>query len=112
MQNGATDMAATTYEPTQAASDLANALFEVFRTGNWASLREITTPDFAMWFSFDNQDLNIDQAVAIFSGLPDELTSVTYENVRRHFFPGGFMQRHLLRDTRRDGQVLVSPCCL
>lgn len=95
----------------EATNELAEAFFAAWLANDVAALDNLYDPDFLIWRNFHPVECTKEQQLRLtMSGGPN-IENLRYEDVRRDFFPGGWVQQHTVRGKGPKGE-LDHPACL
>jgi ketosteroid isomerase-like protein len=99
-----------TSEPEIAA--LAKRFFDSVERGDVDGLVGCYAPDAKIWHNTDGLEQGPADNRVVLAGLVKYISDRVYDDRRLTIFPGGFVQQHVLRGTRRDGVRLALPACI
>jgi ketosteroid isomerase-like protein len=91
---------------------LADRFFDAIDRHDEAALRELYTPDVAVWHNHDGLEQRLEVNLKVLGWLHRTVADKRYEDVRRMPTPTGFVEQHVLRGTAPDGEPLEVPACL
>jgi len=94
------------------ALDIADRLFEAIEAGDIDAVRALYAPDAVIWHNDDGVEQTPEQNLRVLQWVIDNLRDRSYEDVRRSVTDTGFVQQHVLRFTRPDGQRAELPACI
>ncbi len=83
---------------------LAKRFFDGLEAGNIGILREVYAPEVGIWHNTDNLVQTLAENEATLTGFISRISERKYDERQVHAFPGGFVQQHVLRGTRKDGE--------
>jgi ketosteroid isomerase-like protein len=86
---------------------LAKRFFDGLEQGNIAILREVYAPDVKIWHNTDGLEQTLEDNETTLSGFIERIPKRQYANRRVHTFPGGFVQQHTLKGTKKDGKEVA-----
>ena len=86
---------------------LAKRFFDALEQGNIAILREVYAPNVKIWHNTDGLEQTLEDNEATLTGFIERIPKRQYANRRVHTFPGGFVQQHTLKGTRKDGKEVA-----
>jgi ketosteroid isomerase-like protein len=86
---------------------LAKRFFDGLEQGNIAILREVYAPNVKIWHNTDGLEQTLEDNEATLTGFIERIPKRQYANRRVHTFPGGFVQQHTLKGTRKDGKEVA-----
>jgi ketosteroid isomerase-like protein len=104
-------MSETALDPAEVEA-LAVRFFDAIDRNDQDALREIYTPDIAVWHNNDGLEQNLELNLKVLGWLHRKLPDKRYEEVRRHTTSTGFVEQHVLRATTPSGEQLNVPACL
>lgn len=82
---------------------LAKRFFDGLEQGNIAILREVYDPKVKIWHNTDGLEQTLEDNEATLTGFIQRIPKRQYADRRVHTFPGGFVQQHKLKGTKKDG---------
>lgn len=91
---------------------IAERMFSALERGDTAALLEIYAADATVWSSATGRTTALVDVVTALPALARRVPDRRYENRRVIPFEDGFVQRHRLTGTRRDGARVAVECCL
>ena len=97
---------------TDPVLELAERLIAAIVAGDVEAVRDIYSPNARIWHNFDQLEQTVDENLGVLRWLVRNVSSLRYEEIRRHRTDAGFVQQHVLRGTSRSGQALELPACL
>jgi len=86
---------------------LAKRFFDGLEQGNIKILREVYAPHVKIWHNTDGLEQTLEDNEATLTGFIERIPKRQYANRRVHTFPGGFVQQHTLKGTRKDGKEVA-----
>jgi ketosteroid isomerase-like protein len=95
-----------------AIDEVATRLFAAIANGDLASVRECYAADAEIWHSNDEVVQTSEENLRTLEWMRRTVPGSRYTDIRRHVFPGGFVQQHVLRLTNRAGEDLAVPACI
>lgn len=96
----------------QAMDDLADRFFAAIERGDLDTVHEIYHPEAEVWINTVGRVQTREQNGKLLSVFVSRVADRHYEVQERRFFPGGFVQRHLLRGRVASGEEVAAPVCL
>lgn len=90
----------------------AKRFFDAIEQGDVDTVRDSYTPDVGIWHNFDDAVQSREDNVATLTGMVSRISDRVYDNRQVEVFDGGFVQQHVLRGTRKDGQRVSMPACI
>ncbi|MCV7065341.1 nuclear transport factor 2 family protein [Mycolicibacterium farcinogenes] len=92
--------------------DVADRLFDAIERGDRAGVARLWADDVAVWHAGDLRDNDRARALKVIDWFIDATPERRYELLDRQFFDGGFVQRHVLHATARDGASIALRVCI
>ena len=86
---------------------LAKRFFDGLEQGNIGILREVYAPNVKIWHNTDGLEQTLEDNEATLTGFIERIPKRQYANRRVHTFPGGFVQQHTLKGTKKDGKEVA-----
>lgn len=90
---------------------IATRLFDALETGDAATLKALYAPDAKLWSNTTQRDVAARDIAAFLPLLVRRMPDRAYADRRITVFDGGFVHRHRLTGTRRDGARVAVECC-
>jgi ketosteroid isomerase-like protein len=97
-----------THETDKVASDFFAAIERV----DLDAVRELYSPDVKVWHNVTGRTQTREENLALLKYFTGRVSELRYEVLAREFFPGGFVQRHILRGKLASGDLIAAPVCL
>ena len=92
---------------------LAKRFFDCVEAGDIDGLVACYAPNAKIWHNTDEQIQGPEDNKKTLAGMVTRILDRVYDNRRVEVFPGGFLQQHVLRGTRKhDGVRLALPACI
>ncbi len=92
---------------------LAERFVAAIETGDIETLKSVCyAPDAEIWHNFDQVSQTVEQNLKVLGWMARVLPQRRYEILRRVVIPGGYLQQHVLRGKRPDGEDFAMPACL
>ena len=92
---------------------LAKRFFDCVEAGDIDGLVACYAPDAEIWHNTDEQIQGPEDNRKTLAGMVTRILDRVYDDRRVDVFPGGFVQQHTLRGTRKhDGVRLALPACI
>lgn len=91
---------------------VAERFFAAVEAGDAASVRDSYAPDVVIWHGHTRQEQDRETNVATLTQFIALTGERRYTDRKVGFFPGGFVQQHLLIATSNGGAVLELPAAL
>lgn len=92
--------------------DLAERLFAALERNDVDALRGIYAPDAVLWSNATARSTAAADLLAALPALARRVPDRRYADRRVLPFAGGFVQRHRMTGTRRDGARVAVECCV
>ena len=86
---------------------LADRLLVAIGNADEAAMREIYSPDAAIWHNFDEKDQTVDENLLTLHDLHRRVANLAYTEIRRFLSPDGFVQQHVLTGQAKAGAVRI-----
>jgi ketosteroid isomerase-like protein len=103
----------TTRKPlAEDLSLLATAFFSAIERADFAAVRELYAADVAIWHNVTDREQTRDENLELLRLFTSRVSELRYEVLAREFFPGGFVQRHILHGCVASGESIRAPVCL
>jgi ketosteroid isomerase-like protein len=91
---------------------LANRFFAAIEAVDATTLDALYTPDAVVWHNYDNVEQPRADNIAMLASFPRMFREFRYAQIRRQFFPGGFVQQHVCRGVKVGGESFAVPNCM
>ena len=92
---------------------LAERFVAAIETGDIETLKAACyAPDAEVWHNFDQINQTVDQNLKVLGWMAKVLPQRRYDILRRVAIPGGYLQQHVLRGKRPNGDDFAMPACL
>ncbi len=88
---------------------LATRFFDAAERGDLEAIGECFHPEIVLWHNIDEREKDKKEGLSLIAGSIGRLAEREYAERRLGIFPGGFVQQHVLRGTRKDGVRLAMP---
>jgi uncharacterized protein len=105
-------MTETTATTAEASLALADRFFTAIGAGDLDAVRDIYADDAEIWHNPDGVVQTRDENLRTLGWVVTNLRDRSYDEVRRSATDDGFVQQHVLRATRADGQRVEIPACI
>jgi uncharacterized protein len=97
----------------QQSLEVADRLFKAIERGDVDAIRNIYSPDCAIWHNNDGLTQSPDQNLRVLKWIGENMDEVAYTEVRRQPTPSGFVQQHVLRGRlKASGKQFALPACI
>jgi ketosteroid isomerase-like protein len=97
---------------TDETDALASAFFAAIERGDLAAVRELYSPAAEIWHNVTKRSQSREENLALLESFTGRVSERRYEVLAREFFPGGFVQRHVLHGRLGSGERIAAPVCL
>ena len=91
---------------------IASELFAAIERGDLDSVRELYSPEAAIWHNVTGRSQSREENLKLLKYFTKRVSELRYEVLARDFFPGGFVQRHILHGKLASGDRIAAPVCL
>lgn len=91
---------------------LADRFFTAITSGDADGVRACYAPDAAIWHNNDGLTQDVDANARVLRWVHANVADYRYEDVRREYFDGGWVQQHVLRGRARSGADVAIPACI
>ncbi len=91
---------------------LASRFFAAIEAVDSGTLDALYTRAAVVWHNYDNVEQPRDDNIAMLASFPRMFREFRYADVRRQFFPGGFVQQHVCRGVKVSGESFAIPNCM
>jgi len=92
--------------------EIASSLFRAIERGDLAAVGELYAPDVQIWHNVTNRTQTREENLKLLRFFTGRVSERRYEVLAREFFPGGFVQRHVLHGKLASGEPIASPVCI
>jgi len=101
-------------EPSEikALDDVAESFFAAVEKGEIDTVRDIYSPDARIWHNFDNYASTREENLGVLQWVSNHVDGFRFEDVRRTFLPGAFLQQHVIRGRDEAGNEINCPAIL
>jgi ketosteroid isomerase-like protein len=97
---------------TDDVESIASAFFAAIERGDLDAVREIYSPEAEIWHNVTGRSQTREENLSLLRYFTRRLSTLRYEVLERDFFPGGFVQRHVLHGKLESGELIAAPVCL
>lgn len=97
---------------TDDADSIASQFFAALERGNLNAVRELYSPQAEIWHNVTGRSQTRDENLSLLRYFTGRVAELRYEVLAREFFPGGFVQRHILHGKLESGELIDAPVCL
>ena len=91
---------------------IASGFFAAIERGDLDAVREFYSPRVEVWHNLTNRSQTRDENLRLLKYFTGRVSERRYEVLAREFFPGGFVQRHILHGKLASGDLIAAPVCL
>lgn len=91
---------------------LAERFVDAIERADVETIAACYAPDARIWHNFDNADQTVEENLKVLRWMARVLPERRYDILRRVAIPGGYLQQHVLRGTRANGEAFSMPACL
>jgi ketosteroid isomerase-like protein len=91
---------------------IASEFFDAIARGDLDRVREIYSPDAEIWHNVTGRTQTREENLGLLRFFTGRVSELRYEVLEREFFPGGFVQRHVLHGRLASGELIAAPVCL
>lgn len=97
---------------TDGTDQLATAFFAAIERGDLDAVRDLYAPNVEIWHNVTGRTQTRDENLKLLRFFTGRVSERRYEVLARDFFPGGFVQRHVLHGKLASGELVTAPVCL
>jgi ketosteroid isomerase-like protein len=97
---------------TREIDEVASSLFRAIERGDLAAVGELYAPDVKIWHNVTNRTQTREENPKLLRFFTGKVSELRHEVLPREFFPGGFVQRHVLHGKLASGERIASPVCI
>ena len=91
---------------------IASEFFAAIERGDLDAIREFYSPRVEVWHNLTNRAQTREENLRLLKYFMGRVSERRYEVLAREFFPGGFVQRHILHGKLASGDLVAAPVCL
>lgn len=92
---------------------IASSLFAAIERGDLDAVAALYAPQVQVWHNVTGRTQDREENLALLRAFTGRVSELRYEVLGRDFFPGGFVQRHVLHGRVADsGETLAAAVCL
>jgi ketosteroid isomerase-like protein len=95
-----------------AVRNLADRFVAALESADVRTLDALYAPDAVVWHNYDRIEQSRDRNIESIARFPKQFRSIQYQNIRRDFFAGGFVQQHVATGIKADGSAFRVPVCM
>ena len=91
---------------------VVSALFAAIERGDLEAVRALYAPDVTIWHNVTGKTQTRDENLKLLKFFTGRVAERRYEVLGRDFFPGGFVQRHVLHGKLASGELVAAQVCI
>ena len=91
---------------------IAAEFFAAIERGDLDAVRELYAPDVQVWHNVTGRTQTREENLRLLKFFTGRVAELRYEVLARDFFPGGFVQRHVLHGKLASGELVAASVCL
>lgn len=92
--------------------DVANRFFAAVEAGDTDTVGKIYAEDARIWHNFDNYASTREENLQVLAWVSEHVEGFRFEEVRRTYLPGAFLQQHVIRGKKANGEEIHCPAIL
>ena len=96
----------------EALNRIADRFFGAVEKGDVDTVKEIYSPDARIWHNFDNYASTREENLGVLKWVGNHVDGFRFEEVRRSYLPGAFLQQHVIRGRDEAGNEINCPAIL
>lgn len=96
----------------EALNRVADRFFGAVEKGDVDTVKEIYSPDARIWHNFDNYASTREENLGVLKWVSHHVDGFRFEEVRRSYLPGAFLQQHVIRGRDEAGNEINCPAIL
>ncbi len=96
----------------EAMDALANRFFAAIEAVDCRTLDALYAKDAVVWHNYDDVEQPRDANIAMLSRFGSMFRCFKYVDIRREFFEGGFVQQHVCKGVKANGEPFEVPNCM
>lgn len=96
----------------KALDDVAETFFAAVERGDIDTVRDTYSPEARIWHNFDNYASTREENLGVLRWVSNHVEGFRFEDVRRTFLPGAFLQQHVIRGRDEAGNEINCPAIL
>lgn len=97
---------------TDEIDTIASEFFAAIERGDLDAVSESYSPQAEIWHNVTNRSQTREENLRLLKYFTRRVSERRYEVLAREFFPGGFVQRHILHGKLGSGDLIAAPVCL
>ncbi len=91
---------------------IASDFFAAIERGDLEAVRDLYSPRVEVWHNVTQRTQTREENLELLRSFTSRVCALRYEVLAREFFPGGFVQRHVLHGKPSSGALIDAPVCL
>ncbi len=91
---------------------IASDFFAAIERGDLEAVRNLYSPRIEIWHNVTQRTQTREENLELLKFFTGRVEELRYEVLARDFFPGGFVQRHILHGKLPSGTLIDAPVCL
>ena len=92
--------------------EVLDPFFAAITRGDVATIEAFYAPEVQVWHNVTGRTQTRDENLKLLKFFAGRVSERRYEVLARDFFPGGFVQRHVLHGKLASGELVAAPVCL
>jgi ketosteroid isomerase-like protein len=96
----------------ESMEQLANRFVAAVEEAQRGELDALYTRDAVVWHNYDNLEQSRDDNIAMLEAFRKTVREFKYANIRRSFYPGGYVQQHRAQGIKVSGEKFDVPVCM
>jgi ketosteroid isomerase-like protein len=97
---------------TDETDRIASEFFAAIERGDLDAVRELYSPEAKIWNNVTGRSQTREENLSLLRYFTGRVSELRYDVHAREFFPGGFVQRHVLHGKVESGDLIAAPVCL
>ncbi len=97
---------------SDATERIASEFFRAIERGDLDAVRDLYSPGVSVWHNVTRRAQTREENLELLRLFTGRVSELRYEILAREFFPGGFVQRHVLHGKLASGEFIDAPVCL
>ena len=94
------------------ADRIASEFFAAIERGDLGVIHDLYAPEAEIWHNVTGKTQTREENLALLRYFTGRVSELRYEVLARDFFPGGFVQRHVLHGKLESGDPIAAPVCV
>ena len=91
---------------------IASEFFAAIERGDLDAVRKLYSPEAEIWHNVTGRAQTREENLGLLEYFTGRVSELRYEVLAREFFPGGFVQRHIVHGKLESGDRITAPVCL